>query len=78
MKRFTRRDSTKLGAGMAAGAALLGSGRTFAQFATAEALTLLAHWLAEWRFRETGHVIRPAGMVTLRPADGLPLQLERR
>ena len=36
MKRFTRRDSIKLGAGMVAGAALLGSGRAFAQFATGE------------------------------------------
>jgi cytochrome P450 len=49
-----------------------------AQFATAEALTILAHWLGEWRFVETGHSVRPAGMVTLRPAGGLPLMLERR
>jgi len=49
-----------------------------AQFATAEALTILAQWLAHWRFREAGHDVRPAGMVTLRPAGGLPLQLERR
>lgn len=49
-----------------------------AQFATTEALTILAHWLNEWRFLEAGHLVRPAGMVTLRPAGGLPLRLERR
>lgn len=49
-----------------------------AQFATTEALTLLALWLAEWRFHEAGHIVRVAGMVTLRPAGGLPLHLERR
>lgn len=48
-----------------------------AQFATAEALTILAQWLGEWRFSEAGHDVRPAGMVTLRPAGGLPLRLER-
>jgi cytochrome P450 len=49
-----------------------------AQFATTEALTILAHWLSEWRFVGTDHDVRPAGMVTLRPAGGLPLRLERR
>ena len=49
-----------------------------AQFATAEALTLLAHWLGEWRFKDAGHPVRAAGMVTLRPKGGLPLRLERR
>ena len=50
-----------------------------AQFATAEALTILGQWLGEWRFVEgEGHAVRPAGMVTLRPAGGLPLRLERR
>ncbi len=49
-----------------------------AQFATAEALTLLVHWLARWRFADAGHDVRPAGMVTLRPAGGLPLILRRR
>ena len=49
-----------------------------AQFATAEALTLLAHWLAEWRLVDTGREVRPGGMVTLRPKGGLPLMLERR
>ena len=49
-----------------------------AQFATVEALTILATWLSEWRFIGAGRQIRPAGMVTLRPAGGLPLRLERR
>jgi cytochrome P450 len=49
-----------------------------AQFATTEALTILAHWLSEWRFVDAGHSVRAAGMVTLRPAGGLPLRLERR
>lgn len=49
-----------------------------AQFATAEALTLLAHWLSKWRFVDVGHPAEAAGMVTLRPKDGLPLRLERR
>lgn len=49
-----------------------------ASFATAEALTLLVHWLGEWRFVDAGHDVRPAGMVTLRPAGGLPLKLQRR
>ena len=49
-----------------------------AQFAIAEALTVLACWLNDWRFVEAGHAVRPAGMVTLRPAGGLPLRLERR
>ncbi len=49
-----------------------------AQFATTEALTILAHWLSEWRFVDTGREVRVAGMVTLRPKGGLPLRLERR
>ena len=49
-----------------------------AQFAMTEALTLLAHWLSEWRFVRSGQPVRQAGMVTLRPAGGLPLTLERR
>ena len=49
-----------------------------AQFAMAEALTLLAHWLSEWRFVDTGREVRVAGMVTLRPKGGLPLRLVRR
>jgi len=50
-----------------------------ARFATAEALTILAHWLGEWRFAPvSGHAVQPSGMVTLRPAGGLPLVLARR
>ena len=50
-----------------------------ARFATVEALTVLAHWLAEWRFAPTpGRDVRLSGMVTLRPAGGLPLRLARR
>ena len=50
-----------------------------AQFAMTEALTILAHWLSEWRFTEIDHHrVRLAGMVTLRPAGGLPLRMERR
>ena len=32
-----------------------------AQFAIAEALTILAHWLGAWRFAEAGHDVRVAG-----------------
>ncbi|HYE28502.1 MAG TPA: cytochrome P450 [Allosphingosinicella sp.] len=50
-----------------------------ARFATAEALTILAHWLSRWRFDPVpGRQVRVHGMVTLRPAGGLPLVLERR
>ena len=49
-----------------------------AQFATTEALTLLALWLADWRFVDIGHPAQAAGMVTLRPKGGLPLRLQRR
>jgi cytochrome P450 len=50
-----------------------------ARFANAEALTILAHWLAGWRFRPVpGHVVTASGMVTLRPAGGLPLRVEPR
>jgi cytochrome P450 len=50
-----------------------------ARFAMVEALTILAHWLRTWSFRPRaeGHV-RMSGMVTLRPAGGLPLIVERR
>ena len=49
------------------------------RFATAEALTVLAWWLAAWRFAPVpGHEVRVSGMVTLRPAGGLPLLLSRR
>ena len=50
-----------------------------ARFAVAEALTILAHWLAGWRFLPApGHDVAVSGMVTLRPKGGLPLILERR
>lgn len=49
-----------------------------AQFATVEALTILASWLAHWRFRSTGDSVRTSGLVTLRPSPGVPLRLERR
>jgi cytochrome P450 len=49
------------------------------RFATIEALTILAHWLRRWSFRPMpGRSIRMSGMVTLRPAGGLPLIVERR
>jgi cytochrome P450 len=50
-----------------------------ARFATAEALTILAYWLSRWRFTPVpGREVRVHGMVTLRPAGGLPLILARR
>jgi len=50
-----------------------------ARFATSEALTVLAHWLSHWRFAPMpGREVRPSGMITLRPAGGLPLVLTRR
>lgn len=50
-----------------------------ARFATAEALTVLAHWLGGWRFEPLpGRDVRVHGMVTLRPAGGMPLNLTRR
>ena len=49
------------------------------RFAVAEALTILAQWLAAWRFAPLpGRVVQPSGMVTLRSAGGLPLVLSRR
>lgn len=49
------------------------------RFATAEALTMLAHWLAAWRFEPVpGRQVSVSGMVTLRPAGGMPLRLARR
>lgn len=50
-----------------------------ARFATAEALVILAHWLRAWRFAPVpGREVRVHGMVTLRPAGGLPLLLAQR
>lgn len=49
------------------------------RFAMAEALTVLAHWLARWRFAPMpGRDLRLSGMVTLRPKGGLPLLLSPR
>jgi cytochrome P450 len=50
-----------------------------ARLAMAEALTILAIWLANWRFKPVpGREVHVSGMVTLRPKGGLPLLLERR
>ena len=50
-----------------------------ARFAMAEALTILAVWLAGWRFLPVQRwPVEVSGMVTLRPKGGLPLLLERR
>jgi hypothetical protein len=49
------------------------------RFATIEALAVLAHWLRSWCFAPVpGREVRPSGMITLRPAGGLPLVLARR
>ena len=50
-----------------------------ARFALAEALTILAVWLRQWRFAPVpGRLVRPSGTVTLRQEGGLPLVLLRR
>lgn len=50
-----------------------------ARFAMAEAVTVLAHWLARWRFAPApNRDVRLSGMVTLRPRGGLPLVLSPR
>ena len=50
-----------------------------ARFAMAEALTILAIWLARWRFAPVpGRLVRPSGTVTLRQHGGLPLILQVR
>jgi cytochrome P450 len=50
-----------------------------ARLAMAEALTILAIWLARWRFKPLpGREVRVSGMVTLRPRGGLPLAIEGR
>jgi cytochrome P450 len=50
-----------------------------ARFAMAEALTILAIWLSQWRVAPlAGRPVRPSGMVTLRQEGGLPLTLSRR
>jgi len=49
------------------------------RFATIEALAVLAHWLRSWSFAPMpGREVRPSGMITMRPAGGLPLILARR
>ena len=49
------------------------------RFAMAEALTVLATWLRAWRFAPVpGREVKPSGMVTLRPAGGLPLRIAPR
>ena len=50
-----------------------------ARFAMAEGLTILAVWLARYRFALLpGHKVKLSGAVTLRPAGGMPLALSRR
>jgi len=50
-----------------------------ARLAMAEAMTVLAIWLARWRFGPVpGHKVQVSGMVTLRQKGGLPLLIERR
>lgn len=49
------------------------------RFAVAEATSVLAHWLRGWRFAPVpGRAVKASGMVTLRPAGGLPLRLAPR
>ena len=49
------------------------------RFAMGEALTVLSHWLARWRFAPMpGRTVYPLATVTLRPEGGLPLRLLRR
>jgi len=49
------------------------------RFATIEALGVLAHWLRRWSFAPVaGREVRPSGMITLRPAGGLPLMVAKR
>lgn len=50
-----------------------------AQFATAEALLALTHWLARFRFAPVpGHHVEVASDLTLKPKGGLPLIVSRR
>jgi cytochrome P450 len=50
-----------------------------ARLAIAEALTILATWLARWRFAPVpGRRVQCSGMVTLRPKGGLPLMISPR
>ena len=45
-----------------------------ANFATIEALTVLAIWLSRWRFESVGDPVRASGGVTLRPSPGVRLR----
>jgi cytochrome P450 len=50
-----------------------------AQFATAEALLVLAHWLARFEFTPVpGRPVELAADMTLKPKGGLPLQIRER
>ena len=50
-----------------------------ASFATTEAAVILAVLIRAFRFRAVeGHKPRPVARVTLRPAGGMPLLIERR
>ena len=50
-----------------------------ARFAMAEGLTILACWLAKWRFAPIpDRQVQVSGMVTLRPKGGLPLLIDPR
>jgi cytochrome P450 len=49
-----------------------------AQFAVVEALTILAHWLRDWRFLSCGQKVEVTGLITIRPRGGLRLRLKRR
>ena len=50
-----------------------------ARFSLAEALTILAIWIRQWRVVALpGRPVRPSGMVTLRQEGGLPLIISRR
>ncbi|WP_309606400.1 cytochrome P450 [Phenylobacterium sp.] len=50
-----------------------------AQFATAEALLILTHWLARFEFAPVpGHRVEVTSDLTLRPKGGMPLRVSRR
>jgi cytochrome P450 len=49
-----------------------------AQFAIVEALTILAHWLRNWRFVSTGQKVDVTGLITIRPRGGIRLKVQRR
>jgi cytochrome P450 len=49
-----------------------------AHFSMVEALSILAHWLRDWRFVSTGEKVQVSGLITIRPRAGLRLRLERR